>query len=140
MSAGSGVTHSEFNPSETEPGSLLQIWIRPRQNGLKPSYTEWHPKPEHDTASKVLVISHDGREDSATIHQDADIYRLRISAGESVTHEVQAKHGAWVQLIKGKLDVNGTVIGPGDALSTEDAGTLALKAVEEVEALLFDLA
>lgn len=140
MSAGTGVTHSEFNPSHTEPGSLLQIWIQPRTRSLTPSYTEWHPKPEHDTASKVLVISHDGREDSATIHQDADIYRLRIAAGESVTHELLARHGAWIQLIKGKLEAHGTVIGPGDALNTEDAGTLTLNALEEVEALLFDLA
>lgn len=140
MSAGSGVTHSEFNPSRTEPGSLLQIWIRPRQSGLRPSYTEWHPKPEHETAEKVLVISPDGREGSATIHQDADIYRVRVSAGKATTHEVKAGRGVWIQLIKGTLAVNGTTLSPGDAVSTEDAGTLNLKAGEDAEALLFDLA
>ena len=140
MSAGSGVTHSEFNPSPTEPGSLLQIWIRPRQNGLKPSYTEWHPTPEHETAEKVLVISSDGRDGSATIHQDADIYRVRLAAGKSTTHEVTAGRGAWLQLIKGTLTANGTTINPGDAVSTDDTGTLTLTASQDAEALLFDLA
>ena len=140
MSAGSGVTHSEFNPSKTEPGSLLQIWIRPRQNGLKPSYTEWHPKPEHETDAKVLVISSDGREGSATIHQDADIYRVRLESGVSTTHEVAAGHGAWLQLIKGSVTVNGLTLNPGDAVSTEDSGTLTFTASETAEALLFDLA
>lgn len=140
MSAGSGVTHSEFNPSQKEPGSLLQIWIRPRQNGLKPSYTEWHPKPEHDTDAKVLVISSDGRDGSATIHQDADIYRVRLASGQSTTHEVTAGRGAWLQLIKGTLTANGTTLNPGDAISTDDAGTLTLTASQDAEALLFDLA
>lgn len=140
MSAGSGVTHSEFNPSPTEPGSLLQIWIRPRQSGLKPSYTEWHPKPEHDTAAKVLVISPDGREGSATIHQDADIYRIRLGAGESTTHELAAGRGAWFQLINGTVTVNGTPLNPGDAVSTEDSGTLTFTATDNAEALFFDLA
>ncbi len=140
MSAGSGVTHSEFNPSKTEPGSLLQIWIRPRQSGLKPSYTEWHPKPEHETAVKVLVISSDGREGSATIHQDADIYRVRLGAGKSTTHEVGTGRGAWFQLIKGSVSLNDTTLNPGDAASTDDTGTLILTASEDAEALLFDLA
>lgn len=139
MSAGSGVTHSEFNPSQTEPGSLLQIWIRPRQSGLKPGYTEWHPKPEHEAAAKVLVISPDGREGSATIHQDADVYRVRLKAGESVTHEIKAGRGAWFQLIKGDVKVNETELKPGDAVCTEDAGTLTLAASAPAEALLFDL-
>lgn len=140
MSAGRGVTHSEFNPSQTEPGSLLQIWIRPREQGLKPSYTEWHPKPEHDTAAKVLVISPDGREGSATIHQDADIYRIRLKAGESTTHDLPAGRGAWFQLINGSVSVNGTPINPGDAVSTEDSGTLTFTATQDAEALFFDLA
>ncbi|MFN0079491.1 MAG: pirin family protein [Prosthecobacter sp.] len=139
MSAGSGVTHSEFNPSKTEPGSLLQIWIRPRQSGLKPSYTEWHPQPEHETAAKVLVISADGREGSATIHQDADIYRVRLATGKSTTHEVRVGRGAWLQLIKGSVTVNSTTLNPGDAASTDDTGTLTITAIEDAEALLFDL-
>jgi quercetin 2,3-dioxygenase len=139
MSAGSGVTHSEFNPSRTEGASLLQIWIRPRQRGLKPSYTEWHPDPAQENAAKVLVISEDGRENSATIHQDASIYRLRLATGQSTTHDLAEGRGAWVQLIKGSLTVNGATLQPGDALSTEDAGQLSISASDTAEALLFDL-
>ncbi len=139
MSAGRGVTHSEFNPSKTDPASLLQIWIRPREPGLKPSYTEWHPKPEHDSTAKVLVISPDGREDSATIHQDADVYRVRLGSGESITHDLRAGRGAWFQLVSGTATVNGTPLQPGDAVSTEDSGTLTFTASADAEALLFDL-
>ncbi len=140
MSAGRGVTHSEFNPSSTEDASLLQIWIRPRQRGLTPSYTEWHPDPAREADPKMLVISPDGREGSATIHQDADIYRVRITAGKCITHEVAAGRGVWFQLIKGVVSVNGTRLEPGDAMSTEDGGTLSFTATEDAEALLFDLA
>ena len=104
------------------------------------SYTEWHPQPEHETAEKVLVISSDGRDGSATIHQDADIYRVRLGTGKSTTHEVRAGRGAWIQLIKGSISLNGTSLNPGDAVSTDDSGTLTLTASEDAEALLFDLA
>lgn len=140
MSAGSGVTHSEFNPLRDEPLHLLQIWIKPHTQGLKPSYTEWHPTPESEAASKVLVISPDGRENSATIHQDANIYRLRLKAGETVSHELAEGRGLWLQLIKGKVDAAETTMLPGDGLSTESAGTFAVTAAEDAEALLFDLA
>jgi hypothetical protein len=139
MSAGTGVTHSEFNPSKTDGASLLQIWIRPRERGLKPSYTEWHPDPAKENEPKVLVISTDGRDGSATIHQDADIYRVRLESGASTTHEVRSGRGAWFQLIKGSIKVNDTTLQPGDAFSTEDAGTLTITASDTVEGLLFDL-
>jgi len=139
MSAGKGVTHSEFNPSKSEAGSLLQIWLQPRERGLTPSYTEWHPDPAKESEPKVLVISADGREGSATIHQDADIYRVRLGDGKSITHEVRSGHGVWFQLIKGEIAANGVTLSPGDALSTEDSGTLTLTAKGEVEGLLFDL-
>ncbi len=140
MSAGSGVTHSEFNPLRDEPLHLLQIWIKPHTQGLKPSYTEWHPTPESEAASKVLVISPDGRENSATIHQDANIYRLRLKAGETVSHNFAEGRGLWLQLIKGKVDAADTAMLPGDGLSTESAGTFTVTAAEDAEALLFDLA
>ena len=140
MSAGSGVTHSEFNPLRDEPLHLLQIWIKPHTQGLKPSYTEWHPTPESEAASKVLVISPDGRENSATIHQDAHIYRLRLKAGETVSHDLAEGRGLWLQLIKGKVDAADTAMLPGDGLSTESAGTFTVTAAEDAEALLFDLA
>lgn len=139
MSAGAGVTHSEFNPSADERLHLLQIWLHPEKPGLTPGYTEWHPKPESDSQSKVLVISPDGRDDSAVIHQDALIYRLRLKAGEAVTHELTTGRGLWLQLIRGRLSFDGTAMEPGDGASAESAGIYEIRASEPVEALLFDL-
>jgi redox-sensitive bicupin YhaK (pirin superfamily) len=140
MSAGSGVTHSEFNPSKTEPLHLLQIWITPHTRGLTPSYTEWHPSAESESEPKVLVISPDGRENSATIRQDADVYRIHLEAGETVSHDLAPGRGLWLQLIKGELTAEETTLRPGDAASTESPGTLHFTATEDSEALLFDLA
>jgi redox-sensitive bicupin YhaK (pirin superfamily) len=139
MSAGRGVTHSEFNPSSTEELHLLQIWLQPRERGLQPSYTEWHPRAEHATAPKVLVISPDGRDGSATIQQAADIYRLQLQPGQTVTHELAPGHGAWLHLADGAMTLDGVELTTGDAASTEQAGTLTLTASQRSEALLFDL-
>lgn len=140
MSAGLGVTHSEFNPSSKASTHLLQIWIQPRERGLVPSYTEWHPKAEHEAAGKVLVISPDGREGSATIHQDVDVYRLRLAPGQEVTHELRSGRGAWLQVADGAMDFNGAALSAGDGASIEDAGTLTMRATRVTEALLFELA
>lgn len=139
MSAGRGVTHSEFNPSREHGLHFLQIWIEPAIEGLAPSYTEWKPRPEHADARKVLLISPDGRESSATIHQDAFVYRVRLAAGETIEHELASGRGAWLQLIRGRARLAGTELAAGDGASTEDAGRLALTASEPLEALLFDL-
>jgi redox-sensitive bicupin YhaK (pirin superfamily) len=139
MSAGSGVTHSEFNPNGTEPLHFLQIWIQPRERGLAPSYTEWKPKPEQSNAPKMLVISPDGRAGSATIHQDAEIYRIRLQPGETVKHELKPGRGAWLQIAEGALVLNGVALATGDGASTEAPGTLKLSANATTEALLFDL-
>jgi redox-sensitive bicupin YhaK (pirin superfamily) len=139
MSAGSGVTHSEFNPLPEEPLHLLQIWIQPATRGLKPGYTEWHPSPASEALPKVLVISPDGRENSAVIHQKADVFRVRLATGESIGHELAAGRGAWFQLIRGHVALNGTELSPGDAASTEDPGPIQITAREPAEGLLFDL-
>lgn len=140
MSAGSGVTHSEYNPSKTDFLHFLQIWIQPSHRGLPPGYTEWHPTIQTESAAKVLVISADGRENSATIHQDADVFRLRLKAGETVSHDLREGRGLWLQLITGSLKAGETNLTAGDALSSESPGTIEFTAAEEVEALLFDLA
>ena len=139
MSAGRGVTHSEFNPSNAERAHLLQIWIVPNAKNLTPSYTEWHPRPESEREAKVLVISPDGRDASATIHQDADIYRLRIARGEAVTHELRAGRGLWLQMMRGAVTLNDAVLNVGDGASSEAAGRFEIRAGEDAEALLFDL-
>jgi redox-sensitive bicupin YhaK (pirin superfamily) len=134
------VKHSEFNPSASERLRFLQIWIQPRERGLAPSYTEWRPKAEQADASKVLVISPDGRDGSATIHQDAEVYRIRLQPGQNVTHELRPGRGAWLQIAEGALTCNGLGLVTGDGASTEEPGTLTLTASEPTEALLFDLA
>jgi redox-sensitive bicupin YhaK (pirin superfamily) len=139
MSAGSGVTHSEFNPSPTEPLHFLQIWIQPRERGLAPSYTEWRPQPAQANKPKVLVISPDGRDGSATIHQDAEIYRIRLQPGQTVKHELKPGRGAWLQIAEGALTLNGVALATGDGASTGEAGALTLIATGPTEALLFDL-
>lgn len=139
MSAGTGVTHSEFNPSRTESTHMLQIWLQPRERGLAPRYTEWVSSVDGDTP-KELVISSDGREHSATIAQDASIYRLRLTAGQSVTHDLAETRGAWIQVVRGSVESEGISLAAGDGASTETPGRLTFKAGHEgAEALLFDL-
>lgn len=140
MSAGTGVVHSEFNPSRTEPAHFLQIWIIPAQRSLVPGYTEWHPKPEHESAAKVLVISADGRDGSATIHQDVDVWRIRLAERETVTHAIRGGRAGWVQLVSGSVELNGAKLNAGDGASTETIEQLTITAAGPAEALLFDLA
>jgi redox-sensitive bicupin YhaK (pirin superfamily) len=139
MSAGTGVRHSEFNPSATEPTHFLQIWIQPREQGLKPSYTEWHPSPQNADDPKVLVISPDGRDGSAGIQQDAEIYRILLEPGQSLQHEVREGRGVWLQIAEGSLVLNGITLSTGDAAATEESGTLTLTANSRTNALIFDL-
>jgi quercetin 2,3-dioxygenase len=139
MSAGTGVTHSEFNPSRSEPLHFLQIWIMPARRGLVPSYTEWKPTAAQAQQRDVVVISPDGRDGSATIHQDAIVRRLRLAAGDRVEHPVANGRGMWVQLITGRLTLGDHELQAGDGACTETPGTLTLSALAPVEALLFDL-
>ena len=130
MSAGTGFVHSEFNSSRSESAHFLQIWIKPRAQGLTPSYAEWHPSPESEVSSKVLAISSDGRDDFATIQQDAEIYRVRLAAG----------HSLWPQLVHGEVSASGTILAASDAISTDEAGQFNITATSDAEAILFDLA
>jgi quercetin 2,3-dioxygenase len=140
MGAGTGVLHSEYNPSSTEPAHFLQIWIQPQQKGLPPRYTEWMGANGTEDASKVLVISPDGRENSATIAQDAFVYRLRFKTGETITHQLHAGRAAWVQVMRGGVTLNGCALEAGDAAALEEEDILTVVGMEGAEALLFDLA
>jgi len=140
MSAGTGVTHSERNPSDREALHFLQIWIQPARRGLTPGYTEWKPDAAAAKRKDVVVISPDGRDGSAVIHQDAIVRRLRLDAGDAITHVVAPGRGTWLQLIRGRLQIGEHELQAGDGASTETAGTLSLRAIDPVEALLFDLA
>jgi redox-sensitive bicupin YhaK (pirin superfamily) len=140
MSAGSGVKHSEFNPSKTERLHLIQVWIMPDRANLKPRYAEWTPTPEQLASPKVLIISNDGRDGSAHISQDVDVYRVKTQTGVTVSHDLRAGRGLWFQLIAGEVEIGGVKLSPGDAIKSEDAGTYAFNSAGPLEALLFDLA
>jgi redox-sensitive bicupin YhaK (pirin superfamily) len=114
-------------------------WIQPRECGLAQSHTERHHPRVDATAAKVLVISPDRCEGSATIHQDADIYRIRLARGKNVTHELRAGHGAWLQRTAGELVLNGAHLSAGDAASAEAAGTLDFTTARPTDTLLLAL-
>jgi hypothetical protein len=130
MSAGTGVVHSEFNPSKSEPVHLLQIWILPRSKGIAPGYEQKRLEP----APLRLIASPDGRDGSLTIHQDAEVYRSTLN-GESITYSPQ-RH-VWIQIATGQVTVNGTQLKAGDGAAIQDEKTIELKGVGQ--ALLFDL-
>ena len=139
MSAGRGILHSERNPSPTEPTHLLQIWIQPRERGLTPGYGDWDLAGMPIVDGKTLLISGDGRDGSARIAQDAEVYRVQLPAGGTATHELRAGRGAWLQVTRGQLTWNGTPLAAGDGASSEQAGPIRLAAEAPAEALLFDL-
>lgn len=139
MRAGSGVRHSEFNPSATEAAHLLQIWITPNQSGLAPAYTEWTPAAGCESDAKTLVISQNGRDGSATIARDALIYLLKLRPGAVVRHQLAAGRGLWLHVASGSLAVDGTQLSAGDAISLEDAGEIEIVSGTAAEAILFDL-
>jgi len=138
MRAGTGVTHSEFNPSATEEARLLQIWITPARRGLTPAYTEWTPTAT--PTPKTLVISADGRDGSAQIAQDGEVYLLRTDGETTIQHHLAAGRGIWLHVIRGTAALAGTVLHPGDAASLEEPALVEIQAGPEgLEALLFDL-
>lgn len=141
MSAGSGITHSEFNPSTTEVAHLLQIWILPRAKNLTPGYTEWRPPATRTPQPKSLIISGDGRDGSAIIQQDAEIHRIQLAPGQTIGHTILPGRAVWIQGLSGSGKCQDVSFEPGDAVFTEDAGDLLLAAssTAPLDALLFDL-
>jgi redox-sensitive bicupin YhaK (pirin superfamily) len=140
MTAGTGVRHSEFNPSPTEPVHLYQIWLLPERRGLQPSY-EQRPFPEEERRGRLrLVASPDGADGSLTIRQDARLYLTTLQAGEAVTHMLKPGRHAWVQALRGQLTVNGQVLTAGDGAAVSDELALHLRGDRDAEVLLFDLA
>jgi redox-sensitive bicupin YhaK (pirin superfamily) len=140
MSAGTGVTHSEFNHMSLEPVHLLQIWIMPAKRSLTPGYEQKLFGLEGKRNTLRLVASPDGG-DAVTVHQDVRLYDSRLDAGATVSHKVAAGRAAWVQVVSGSVEAGGIAGSAGDALYTEDAGEIRIKAgSDSAEFLLFDLA
>jgi redox-sensitive bicupin YhaK (pirin superfamily) len=139
MSAGTGVTHSEFNQSKTKLVHFLQIWILPEREGIEPGYEQKHFGEAARDGTLCLVASRDGRDGSISIHQDVDIYASLLGPTQRVEHAMRRGRYAWVQVARGVIELNGIALESGDgaALSDETAVTLAAQTSSEV--LVFDL-
>jgi quercetin 2,3-dioxygenase len=140
MSAGTGVAHSEFNASKTEPVHFLQIWILPERPGIAPGY-EQKTFPDAEKRGRLrLVASHDGRNGSLTIHQDAAVYAGLLDAGERAELPLGKGRHAWVQVARGEVTVNGQALKAGDGAAVSGEPALRFEGVSEGEVLVFDLA
>src|SRR5213076_2196297 len=138
MSAGTGVQHSEFNPSKDEAVHLLQIWIQPDRKGVTPRYAE-RSLADAPASALHLVTSKTGRDGSIAIHQDADLWLAKLDAGNRVTHNLAPGRHAWVHVAEGELSLNGKHLGEGDAVAISDENALELSATKPSQVLLFDL-
>ncbi len=139
MSAGSGIEHSEFNASPTDPVHFLQIWIQPNRANVKPAYAQQAFAREERQGRLRLVVSPDGADGSIAIKQDARMYASLLAPGEEVRHELGARRRAWVQLARGRVVLDATPLAAGDGAAVQDQAGFAIAAVEDAEVLLFDL-
>jgi redox-sensitive bicupin YhaK (pirin superfamily) len=140
MTAGTGVSHSESNPSREQSVHLLQIWILPDQGGLKPGYEQKAFSADQKQGRLCLVASEDGRDGSVTIHQDASVYATVLSAGDEVVHNLVPGRHAWLQIARGAVTVNGEDLNQGDGAAVSNEERVAITGREAAEVLLFDLA
>jgi redox-sensitive bicupin YhaK (pirin superfamily) len=137
MSAGSGIAHSEFNPSADEPVHFLQIWIMPDRAGIKPKYEQ---KAITQGEGKLQLIAAPSEGDGTVhIQQDVNLYRALLDSGDSVTHPLQPDRHAWVQVTRGEVTLNGQPLHAGDGAAVSDEEKLEIEAKENAEVLLFDL-
>jgi len=139
MSAGTGVFHSEYNPSPKDSVHFLQIWIEPGEIGIKPSYEQKFFGPEEKRGKLRLLASPDGRDGSVTVHQDAQLYAALVDGDEKVTYELADDRRAYVHVARGSVKVNGRQLGSGDALKVEGDASVVIEQGNKAEVLLFDL-
>lgn len=141
MTAGTGILHSEYNASDTDPVHFLQIWIVPETAGLEPGYEQIHVEPDQRQGELHLVGSRNGRNGSVTIHQDVDLYATLLGIDQRTTHTLSPDRVAWVQVARGTVDLNGHALAAGDGASIQDLETLTLTGTsEDAEVLVFDMA
>ncbi|MDN4055641.1 pirin family protein [Massilia sp. YIM B02763] len=139
MSAGTGVTHSEYNGSKTEPVHFLQIWVIPSEAGGAPGYEEKHFDAADKRGKLRLIASRDGREGSVSLRQDAAIYATILDGADAVSHPLPPGRQAYVQVARGSVTVNGCALQAGDAVQVTDEAVVGLSAAKDAEVLLFDL-
>jgi len=140
MTAGTGVRHSEMNPSLEEPVHFLQIWILPERGGLEPGYEEAHFSDDEKRGGLHRIVSGRPENGELRIHQDVDLWTTLLEAGRSARLELRPGRHAWVQVVRGELSLNGHELGAGDGASVSEESALELAARTETEALVFDLA
>lgn len=140
MTAGTGVVHSEYNAQKMDETHFFQIWIQPKETGVKPGYGQKSFEKDLNSKKLVLVASNDEREGSIGINQDADMYISRLKSGDNLEFKVREGRGVWAQVVRGSLKVGDKTITAGDAVSTKDAQLLNFQASEDSEIILFDLA
>lgn len=139
MSAGTGVVHSEFNASKTDPVHFLQIWIMPERSGLKPGYEQQRFAPADLADQWRLIASGQPRDGALKIHQDVDLYATRLSAQHTLTYVPAKGRKLWLQVARGAIEVDGETLNTGDAAAWTGAEKLAVLAKEDAELLLFDM-
>lgn len=140
MSAGSGIAHSEFNPSSEEKVHLLQIWIQPNRLGVEPSYEQKYFTDDEKRGKLRLIASEDGREGSVRIHQDASLFVALLQKDELIKHNIQENRALWLQIARGSGKINGHTIEQGDGVAITQEKALEFIATEDkTEILLFDL-
>ncbi|MEP7181394.1 MAG: pirin family protein [Betaproteobacteria bacterium] len=139
MSAGTGVTHSEYNPSRSEGVHFLQIWILPRATGIAPSYEQKHVDGDARRGRLALIAAPDGADGAVTIHQDARVYAALLEGAEAARHPLAAGRRAYVHVARGAVHVNGTPLAAGDAAKIDDEAAVVLDRAAAAEVLLFDL-
>jgi hypothetical protein len=140
MSAGTGIRHSEYNDSKSEPAHFLQIWIEPEKDGITPSYEQRAFSDAEKSGKWRLVGSRDGRDGSVTIHQDVDLYATLLSDGDALDFTLGANRNGWLQVARGRVRVNGETLKEGDGASFTPGTRIDLVADADAEMLLFDLA
>ncbi|NEZ58425.1 pirin family protein [Leptolyngbyaceae cyanobacterium CCMR0082] len=141
MSAGSGISHSEYNASKESPVHFLQIWVLPDKQGIEPGYEQTYFSPEEKQGRLRLVGSQDGRDGSITIHQDMNLYAAQLGLNEQVDYTLQGNRLAWVQVVRGQINLNKNLLSAGDgaAISASEAVSIAGQ-TDDTEILLFDMA
>ena len=139
MSAGTGIRHSELNPSRDNEAHLLQIWLLPKETGIEPGYEQKYFSDEEKQGRLRLLVSEDGREGSITAHTDTLLYASLLEAGEKLSHTLSDERMAYVHVVRGVVDINGQRLEGGDAATLVDEKHVSLAADENTEVLLFDL-
>jgi redox-sensitive bicupin YhaK (pirin superfamily) len=139
MSAGTGISHSEYNPSKTEPVHFLQIWIIPKETGLRPGYEQRSFDLKAKRGSWVLVAAPDARDGSVKIHQDAELYLAAVSKGQKLSYRLKPGRQAWLQVTRGAAALDGTSLAAGDGAAVTKQDLLQIEPSDDSEILLFDL-